>query len=63
MVKEKKVDDKILFICDECGLGYEDRETAQECEEWCRKTGTCKVEITRKAVYFSDLPEFPYNEF
>jgi hypothetical protein len=63
MVKEKKIDAKILFLCNECGLGYEDRETAQKCEEWCRKTGTCKVEITKKAVYFPDLPQFPYNDF
>ncbi len=62
MVKKKMLDDKVLFICEECGLGYLDSATAMECEEWCRKTGTCKVEITRKAVYFGDLPDFPYTE-
>jgi len=56
MVKEKKIGDKILFLCDVCGLGYKDRETAEKCEEWCRKTGSCNIEITRKAVYFPDLP-------
>jgi len=35
-----------------CGLGYLDEETARKCEEWCKKTGTCSVEVTKKAVYF-----------
>ena len=56
MVKEKKTDNQTLFICEACGLGYKSRETAQKCEEWCRKTGSCNVEITNKAVYFPDLP-------
>jgi len=51
MVKSKKIGTQDLFICEICGLGYEDKETAQECEEWCRKTGTCNTEITKKAVY------------
>jgi hypothetical protein len=62
MVKKKKIDDKILFVCEECGLGYLNKQTAAECEDWCRKTGTCKVEITKKAVYFAGLPDFPYNK-
>jgi len=61
MVKEKKVNTRIFYICEECGLGYKDKETAQECEEWCRKTGTCNIEITKKAVYFPGLPTFPYG--
>ena len=59
MVSEKKVGNKILFVCDICGLGYEDRETAQKCEEWCGKTGTCSIEITKKAVYFPNMPTRP----
>ncbi|MEM3726398.1 MAG: hypothetical protein QXK98_06000 [Candidatus Bathyarchaeia archaeon] len=58
MVKEKKLGDKTIYLCEICGLGYSDREIANECEEWCRKTGTCSVEITRKAIYFPD----PFNE-
>jgi len=57
MVKEKKVDNQILFICESCGLGYKEKEIAEKCEEWCRKTGTCNPEITKKAVYFPDLPD------
>ena len=56
MVTEKRINNKVLFICGSCGLGYKDRKTAQKCEDWCRKTGSCNVEITKKAVYFPDLP-------
>lgn len=54
LVSERKLDSQIVFVCDECGLGYLDRETAQKCEEWCKRTGTCSIEITKKAVYFPD---------
>ena len=54
MVTEKTIGKKTLYLCDLCGLGYSDKETAKRCEEWCRKTGTCSIEITRKAVYFPD---------
>lgn len=56
MVKEKEVKNKKFFQCDVCGHGYLDKETAQKCEAWCRKTGTCSAEITKKAVYFPSLP-------
>lgn len=56
-MKEKRVKDNTLFLCEMCGLGYSDKETAQKCEEWCKKTGTCSIEITKKAVYFPDFFE------
>jgi len=51
MVREKRVKGQIVYVCEICGLGYADRETANECEEWCRKTGTCSIKVTQKAVY------------
>ncbi len=54
MVKEVKLDSKTVFLCEECGLGYEDRDTAQRCEDWCRRTRSCSLKITKKAVYFPD---------
>jgi len=54
MVKEKKIDDQTVFTCEICGFGYADRKTADECKEWCRKTRTCSLEITSKAVYIPD---------
>ena len=56
MGKVKKVNDKMVFQCHVCGYGYCDKETAQECEDWCRKTGTCSAKITKKAVYFPSMP-------
>ena len=56
MVKERTIGNQHLFVCEVCGLGYKHRETAQKCEELCKKTGTCNIEITKKAVYFPDLP-------
>jgi len=53
-VKEKKINTQTIFLCEQCGMGYKDRETAEKCEDWCRKTGTCSLEITRKAVYVPD---------
>ncbi|MEM3383539.1 MAG: hypothetical protein QW698_05805 [Nitrososphaerales archaeon] len=52
MVRVKKLSDKIVYLCGICGLGYSDQETAKKCEEWCKKTGTCSIEITKKAIYF-----------
>jgi len=51
LVKEKKVNNQTVFLCEICSLGYSDKETAQKCEEWCKKTGTCSIQITKKAIY------------
>ncbi|MEM1986468.1 MAG: hypothetical protein QXW80_05585 [Candidatus Micrarchaeia archaeon] len=52
MVREKRIENKVIYLCNVCGLGYLDLETAKRCEEWCKKTNTCSIEITKKAVYF-----------
>ena len=57
MVSEKRIGDKTVFLCDICGLGYADKKTAQECEDYCRThNGSCSAEISAKAVYSSDVP-------
>lgn len=56
MVKKKAVSNQTIFVCEVCGLGYVDKETAQECESWCKRTGTCNIEITKKAIYVPGLP-------
>ncbi len=56
MVKEKIVDGKTVYLCEICGLGYADRETAQECEDYCRAhPGNCSVEISQKAVWSPEI--------
>ncbi|MGD0645744.1 MAG: hypothetical protein ABSA75_12640 [Candidatus Bathyarchaeia archaeon] len=58
MVSEKKIGDKIVFLCDICGLGYSDRKTAQECEDYCKAhLGSCSAEISQKAVYLPEKSE------
>jgi hypothetical protein len=57
MVSEKQVNDKTVFLCDICGLGYADKKTAQDCEDYCKAhPGSCSAEIADKAVYFPDMP-------
>jgi hypothetical protein len=53
MVSEKKVEDKTVFLCDICGLGYADRKTAQECEDYCRTHhGSAVLKLARKLFTF-----------
>lgn len=63
LVSEKKIGNKIAFLCDICGLGYADRETAQECEDYCRAhKGSCSFEISKKAIYLPGAPSLPAKE-
>jgi hypothetical protein len=52
MVRRIEVDGGSAYICEICGLGYADEETARECEKFCSTHGACSLEITRRAVYF-----------
>ena len=63
MVSEKKVGDEIVFLCDICGLGYANRKTAQECEDYCiTHNGSCSAEISAKAVYVPGASMLPKKE-
>jgi hypothetical protein len=63
LVSEKKVGDTTVFLCGICGLGYEDRKTAQECEDYCRSHhGSCSAEISAKAVYAPGAPMLPKKD-
>jgi hypothetical protein len=58
LVSEKKVEDKTVFLCDICDLGYADKKPAQDCE--CRTHhGSCSAEISAKAVYTPGAPMLP----
>ncbi len=48
MVKQNKNSAKI-YICNECGFKYKDKEWAQKCMGWCRKYKSCNIEITKHA--------------
>jgi len=50
MVKELCKDDITLYICEECGFAYEEKEWAQKCQHWCQQHQSCNLEITQHAV-------------
>ncbi|MFQ6053868.1 MAG: hypothetical protein ACE5OO_06560 [Candidatus Bathyarchaeia archaeon] len=51
MVSEKMHDGEVVYLCDLCGYGYGERETAERCERWCAAHQSCSLEITKNAVY------------
>jgi hypothetical protein len=62
MVTEREPEGRTVFLCDICGVGYVDRETAQECEDYCRTHNSCSIEITEKAVYHPEEPTIKESE-
>jgi len=50
MVKEVKRKGQTLYVCEECGLAYKEKEWAEKCQRWCRQTKSCNLEITSHAV-------------
>jgi hypothetical protein len=57
MVSEIEHDGETVYLCDVCGFGYRDHETAEQCEDNCSKFHSCSIEITAKAVYYPEKPE------
>lgn len=39
-----------LFICEECGMGYNDKEISEKCENYCHKNKACNLELVKYAV-------------
>lgn len=39
-----------LYRCEVCGLRYEDRELAEDCEQFCREHNACNTDIIQQAV-------------
>lgn len=50
MVKKIKKDEKISYICEECGFSYTEKELSEKCEDWCKKHSSCNLEITKHAI-------------
>jgi len=40
VVKEAAKAGQTLYICEECGMAYEEKEWAEKCEAWCAEHGT-----------------------
>ncbi len=50
MVKEVNTENKKLYVCEACGFGYNDIQTAKKCEDYCKEHNSCSTEITKHAV-------------
>ena len=51
MVKEIKRDGKTLYVCEVCGLAYEEKEWAAKCQSWCEThEGSCNFEYVQHSV-------------
>ncbi len=50
MVKELPKNDITLYICEECGFAYKEKEWAQKCQQWFAQNQSCNLEITQHAV-------------
>jgi hypothetical protein len=38
-----------LYECPECHLKYQDKEWAEKCETWCKRTKSCNLDIISHA--------------
>ncbi len=52
MVRPDNWESKKIYRCEECNLGYLDKETAEKCEKFCKTYNACSMEITKNAVVF-----------
>lgn len=50
MVVEETVEDERAYRCEECGLHYRDRATAEACEAYCAEHQSCNTELMRYAL-------------
>ena len=47
MVKELRKDNKTLYVCEECGFAYKQKEWTEKCQQWCQEHQSCNLEITQ----------------
>jgi rubrerythrin len=50
MVKKTKRNGQTLYICEQCGFAYEQKEWAEKCQKWCEEHHSCNLEIAQHAV-------------
>lgn len=39
-----------VYRCSECGLGYKEKEIAEECQAWCKEHKSCNLDIIKYAI-------------
>ena len=53
MIKEVEKNGKKYYECELCGLVYNNKDTAEQCEKFCEEhkgCNLCNSEITEKAI-------------
>jgi len=50
MVNEVKWRGRTIYVCETCGFGYAELETAERCEQYCYSHETPSLRITQKAI-------------
>ncbi len=56
MVKKVKRKGEVLYVCEVCGLAYEEKKWAEKCQEWCQEHESCNLEIIEHAVPLNEMP-------
>ncbi len=46
MVKETTRDGTTVYVCEECGYLYQERDWAESCQAFCTEHSACSIEIT-----------------
>ena len=55
MVKKIRHEGKTIYVCEVCGLVYDDILLAYSCNEYCRTHDTPWDEIAKKAIYIPQI--------
>ncbi|HEX9721842.1 MAG TPA: hypothetical protein VGA53_01115 [Candidatus Paceibacterota bacterium] len=50
MVETIKKDGSELYVCEECGFTYAEREWAEKCQAWCAEHKSCNLDIITHAL-------------
>lgn len=50
MVKIIQQNNQDVYQCEECGLKYGNKETAEKCQAWCKEHKSCNLEIIKNAM-------------
>lgn len=45
------------YVCEDCGLHYENKEMADECFAFCTKNNACSIEITKHSIEHKKMME------
>ena len=55
----RKHDGATFFLCEFCGFGYGDIDTAEDCEQYCGTRGIVSADIRRRAVHVPRVQVVP----